>query len=106
MENEPAPKLIVDPPLPGPLTQGIFQAQYQHRSRQDKAVSCRHVGPGDRSRPLQTKAHCDASVPCRVRSLRPRCNPQVSPTRRTAWNLGSGRSDHSIFDLNAPARAH
>src|SRR5262245_61098379 len=27
--NEPAPKLIVDPPLPGPLAQGIFQAQYR-----------------------------------------------------------------------------
>jgi hypothetical protein len=29
VENEPAPKLIVDPPLPGPLAQGIFQAQYR-----------------------------------------------------------------------------
>ena len=29
IENEPAPKLIVDPPLPGPLAQGIFQAQYR-----------------------------------------------------------------------------
>ena len=24
IQNEPAPKLIVDPPLPGPLAQGIF----------------------------------------------------------------------------------
>ena len=30
IENEPAAKLIVDPPLPGPLAQGIFQAQYLH----------------------------------------------------------------------------
>mgnify|MGYP006317024991 CR=1 FL=1 len=29
IENEPAPKLIVDPPLSGPLAQGIFQAQYR-----------------------------------------------------------------------------
>ena len=29
VENEPAPRLIVDPPLPGPLAQGIFQAQYR-----------------------------------------------------------------------------
>ena len=29
IENEPAPKLIVDPPLPGSLAQGIFQAQYR-----------------------------------------------------------------------------
>ena len=29
IENEPAPKLIVDPPLPGPLAQGLFQAQYR-----------------------------------------------------------------------------
>ena len=29
IENEPAPKLIMDPPLPGPLAQGIFQAQYR-----------------------------------------------------------------------------
>jgi len=29
IENEPAPKLIVDRPLPGPLAQGIFQAQYR-----------------------------------------------------------------------------
>jgi Family of unknown function (DUF6130) len=29
IENEPAPKLIVDPPLQGPLAQGIFQAQYR-----------------------------------------------------------------------------
>jgi hypothetical protein len=29
IENEPAAKLIVDPPFPGPLAQGIFQAQYR-----------------------------------------------------------------------------
>ena len=29
IENEPAPKLIVDPALPGPLAQGIFQVQYR-----------------------------------------------------------------------------
>ena len=29
IENEPAPKLIVDPPLPGPLGQGLFQVQYR-----------------------------------------------------------------------------
>jgi hypothetical protein len=29
IENEPPPKLIVDRPLPGPLAQGIFQAQYR-----------------------------------------------------------------------------
>jgi Family of unknown function (DUF6130) len=29
VENEPAPKLVVDPPLPGPLAQGAFQAQYR-----------------------------------------------------------------------------
>ena len=29
VENEPAPKLIVDPALPGPLAQGLFQAQYR-----------------------------------------------------------------------------
>jgi hypothetical protein len=29
IENEPAPTLIVDPPLPGPLAQGVFQAQYR-----------------------------------------------------------------------------
>ena len=29
IENQPAPKLVVDPPLPGPLTQGVFQAQYR-----------------------------------------------------------------------------
>jgi hypothetical protein len=29
IENEPAPKLLVDPPFPGPLAQGIFQAQYR-----------------------------------------------------------------------------
>jgi hypothetical protein len=29
IETEPAPKLIVDPPLPGPLARGIFQAQYR-----------------------------------------------------------------------------
>ncbi len=29
LENEPSPRLIVDPPLPGPLALGIFQAQYR-----------------------------------------------------------------------------
>jgi hypothetical protein len=29
VENEPAPKLIVDPPLPEGLAQGIFWAQYR-----------------------------------------------------------------------------
>jgi hypothetical protein len=29
IENEPAPKLIVDRPLPGPLAQGLFQVQYR-----------------------------------------------------------------------------
>ena len=29
IENEPAPKLIVDPPLPEGLAQGIFWAQYR-----------------------------------------------------------------------------
>src|SRR3954464_5268721 len=29
IQNEPAPKLIVDPPLPGPLAEGVFQAQYR-----------------------------------------------------------------------------
>lgn len=29
IENEPAPRLIVDPPLPGPLALGVFQAQYR-----------------------------------------------------------------------------
>jgi Family of unknown function (DUF6130) len=29
IENEPAPKLVVDPPLSGLLAQGIFQAQYR-----------------------------------------------------------------------------
>ena len=29
LENEPPAKLIVDPPLPGPLALGIFQAQYR-----------------------------------------------------------------------------
>src|SRR4051812_25150294 len=29
IENEPAPRLTVDPPLPGPLALGIFQAQYR-----------------------------------------------------------------------------
>jgi hypothetical protein len=29
IKNQPAPKLVVDPPLPGPLTQGVFQAQYR-----------------------------------------------------------------------------
>lgn len=28
-DDEPAPKLVVDPPLPGPLAQGIYQAQYR-----------------------------------------------------------------------------
>jgi hypothetical protein len=29
IENQAAPKLVVDPPLAGPLAQGIFQAQYR-----------------------------------------------------------------------------
>jgi hypothetical protein len=29
IQNEPSPRLIVDPPLPGPLALGIFQAQYR-----------------------------------------------------------------------------
>src|SRR5215831_7743731 len=29
VENEPAPKLIVDPPVPEALAQGIFWAQYR-----------------------------------------------------------------------------
>ena len=29
IQNEPAPKLIVDPPLLGPLAEGVFQAQYR-----------------------------------------------------------------------------
>jgi hypothetical protein len=29
IENEPAPRLVVDPPLAKPLEQGIFQAQYR-----------------------------------------------------------------------------
>jgi hypothetical protein len=29
IQNEPAAKLVVDAPLPGPLAQGIFQAQYR-----------------------------------------------------------------------------
>ena len=29
IENEPAPKLIVDPPLPDPLARGVIQIQYR-----------------------------------------------------------------------------
>lgn len=29
IQSEPSPRLIVDPPLPGPLALGIFQAQYR-----------------------------------------------------------------------------
>lgn len=29
LENEPAPRLIVDPPLADPLKMGVFQAQYR-----------------------------------------------------------------------------
>ena len=29
VENEPAPKLVVDPPLPGPLALGLVQIQYR-----------------------------------------------------------------------------
>jgi hypothetical protein len=29
VENEPSPKLIVDPPLPEGLAQGVFWAQYR-----------------------------------------------------------------------------
>ncbi|MCW2242447.1 DUF6130 family protein [Azospirillum canadense] len=29
VENEPAPRLIVDPPLPAGLAEGVFQAQYR-----------------------------------------------------------------------------
>lgn len=29
IESEPSPRLVVDPPLPGPLTIGVFQAQYR-----------------------------------------------------------------------------
>ena len=29
VENEPAPRLVVDPPLAKPLAQGVFQAQYR-----------------------------------------------------------------------------
>lgn len=29
LRDEPAPKLVVDPPLSGPLTAGVFQAQYR-----------------------------------------------------------------------------
>jgi hypothetical protein len=29
IENEPPPKLIVDPPFPAPLAFGVFQAQYR-----------------------------------------------------------------------------
>jgi len=29
LDNQPAAKLIVDPPLPGPLARGLFQAQYR-----------------------------------------------------------------------------
>jgi len=29
IDDEPAPRLIVEQPLPGPLAQGIFQAQYR-----------------------------------------------------------------------------
>lgn len=29
VENQPAPRLVVDPPFPDPLKRGIFQAQYR-----------------------------------------------------------------------------
>jgi len=38
--NEPAARLTVDPPFPGPLAQGIFQAQYRSRM----CASCRCLG--------------------------------------------------------------
>jgi hypothetical protein len=38
IENEPAPKLIVDPPLPEGLAQGVFWAQYRVESLRIAAV--------------------------------------------------------------------
>jgi Family of unknown function (DUF6130) len=29
LKNQPPPKLVVDPPFPGPLAHGVFQAQYR-----------------------------------------------------------------------------
>ena len=45
IENEPAPRLVVDPPLPGPLAQGIFQAQYRVENLRIVQV----FGPGARN---------------------------------------------------------
>lgn len=42
VENEPAPKLIVDPPLPEGLAQGVFWAQYRVESLRIAQV----FGPG------------------------------------------------------------
>jgi hypothetical protein len=38
IENEPAPKLIVDPPLPEGLAQGVFWAQYRVENLRIAAV--------------------------------------------------------------------
>src|SRR3712207_6809053 len=45
IEDEPAPRLIVDPPLPGPLAQGVFQAQYRVENLRIVQV----FGPGARN---------------------------------------------------------
>jgi hypothetical protein len=44
VENEPAPKLIVDPPLPEALAQGVFWAQY----RVENVRIVQVFGPGAR----------------------------------------------------------
>ena len=44
IENEPAPKLIVDPPLPEGLAQGVFWAQYRVENLRIVQV----FGPGGR----------------------------------------------------------
>jgi hypothetical protein len=43
MENEPAPRLIVEPPLPGPLAQGVVFIPYRVENIQ--------MAPGTEGRP-------------------------------------------------------
>src|SRR5215203_314630 len=68
IENEPAPKLIVDPPLPGSLAQGIFQAQYRGGERahptgvrggRPQRISTSRASAHNRRRPALVVGGCE-----------------------------------------------
>jgi Family of unknown function (DUF6130) len=59
IENEPAAKLIVDRPLPGPLAQGQFLAQYRVENVRPERIPSHRASAHQRQRPALVVGGCE-----------------------------------------------